>query len=175
MISTACSNSLPGHQTMPTEPQNLSNPSREADMSIFKQPPNAPTATAPERPPIRLDTPPTANAEGGTSVIAPGMKIVGDVETSGILKIEGTVQGSIRGARQVMLGRSGLIQGDVHAEEVILGGRVVGTITAMERVEIQANSVIECDVHKRSIVEFGVAKTINNVCIDVGGVKCSTS
>jgi cytoskeletal protein CcmA (bactofilin family) len=160
---------------MPTEPQNLSNPSREADMSIFKQPPNAPTATAPERPPIRLDTPPTANAEGGTSVIAPGMKIVGDVETSGILKIEGTVQGSIRGARQVMLGRSGLIQGDVHAEDVILGGRVVGTVTATERVEIQANSVIEGDVHTRSIVVFEGGTLNGNVRMDMAGAKGATS
>lgn len=139
-------------------------------MSIFKQPPNSP-----ERPPVRLDTPPAAAADGGgTSVIAPGMKVVGDVETSGILKIEGTVQGSIKGARQVMLGRSGVIQGDVQAEEVILGGRVVGTVTATERVEIQANSVIEGDVHTRSIVVFEGGLLNGNVRMDMGGAKGST-
>lgn len=136
-------------------------------MSIFKQPPNAP-----ERPPIRLDTPPATTSEGGgTSVIAPGTKIVGDVEASGILKIDGTVQGSIRGARQVMLGRSGVIQGDVHAEEVILGGRVVGTVTATERVEIQSNSVIEGDVHTRSIVVFEGGLLNGNVRMDLAGAK----
>ena len=138
-------------------------------MSIFKQPP---TNAGPERPPIRLDTPPATTAEGGgTSVIAPGMKIVGDVETSGILKIEGTVQGSIRGARQVMLGRSGVIQGDVQAEEVILGGRVIGTVTATERVEIQSNSVIEGDVHTRSIVVFEGGLLNGNVRMDMAGAK----
>ena len=155
---------------MPTEPHNQPNPPREADMSIFKQPPNAP-----ERPPIRLDTPPTTGAEAGTSVIAPGMKVVGDLETSGILKIDGTVQGSIRGARQVMLGRSGVIQGDVQAEEVVLGGRVVGTVTATERVEIQSNSVIEGDVHTRSIVVFEGGLLNGNVRMDMAGAKGATS
>ena len=135
-------------------------------MSIFKQPPNAP-----ERPPIRLDTPPAMSAEAGTSVIAPGMKVVGDLETSGILKIDGTVQGSIRGARQVMLGRTGVIQGDVQAEEVVLGGRVIGTVTATERVEIQSNSVIEGDVHTRSIVVFEGGLLNGNVRMDMAGAK----
>ncbi len=134
-------------------------------MSIFKQPP-----APPERPPVRLDTPPATVEGGGTSVIAPGMKVVGDVEATGILKIDGSVHGSIRGARQVMLGRSGVIQGDVQAEEVVLGGRVVGTVTASERVEIQSNSVIEGDVHTRSIVVFEGGILNGNVRMD-GGVK----
>jgi cytoskeletal protein CcmA (bactofilin family) len=135
-------------------------------MSIFKQPP-----TPNERPPVRLETPPTTGAETATSVIAPAMKIVGDVETSGTLKVDGTVQGSIRGARQVMLGRTGVIQGDVHAEEVILGGRVVGTVNASERVEIQAGSVIEGDIHTRTIVVFEGGLLNGNVRMDAGGAK----
>ena len=145
-------------------------------MSIFKQPtPNSPAGLdkpdRPERPPVRLDSPPASADAGGTSVIASGLKIVGDVETSGTLKIEGTVQGSIRGARQVIVGRSGVIQGDIQAEEIVLGGRVVGTVTASERVEIQANSVIEGDVHTRSIVVFEGGLLNGNVRMDMAGAK----
>lgn len=104
-------------------------------------------------------------------MIASGLKIVGDVETSGTLKIEGTVQGSIRGARQVIVGRSGVIQGDIQAEEIVLGGRVKGTVTATERVEIQANSVIEGDVHTRSIVVFEGGLLNGNVRMDMAGAK----
>ena len=132
-------------------------------MSIFKQPPN-------ERPPVRLDTPP-AVAEGGTSVIAAGMKIIGDVETTGIIKIEGTVQGSIRGARQVLVGRSGVIQGDVQAEEAVIGGRIVGTVTAAERVEIQSNSTIEGDIHTKSIVVFEGGVLNGTVRMDAGTTR----
>jgi cytoskeletal protein CcmA (bactofilin family) len=103
------------------------------------------------------------------------MKIVGDIETSGVLKVEGTVQGSIRGARQVVLGRTGVIQGDVHAEEAVLGGRVAGTVTATERVEIQANSVIEGDIHTRSIVVFEGGLLNGNVRMDAAGKGAASS
>lgn len=143
-------------------------------MSIFKQPANTPEQR-PERPPVRLDPPPstaaTPDGAGGTSVIAAGLKIVGDVETAGTLKIEGTVQGSIRGARQVIVGRSGVIQGDIQAEEIVIGGRVVGTVNAAERVEIQANSVIEGDIHTRSIVVFEGGVLNGNVRMDMAGAK----
>ena len=143
-------------------------------MSIFKQPTNSPEQR-PERPPVRLDSPPSAasasEGAGNTSVIAAGLKIVGDVETAGALKIEGTVQGAISGARQVIVGRTGVIQGDIQEEEIVIGGRVVGTVTASERVEIQANSVIEGDVHTRSIVVFEGGLLNGNVRMDMAGAK----
>lgn len=147
-------------------------------MSIFKQPPNAPEPRT-ERPPVRLDSAPSTGAApegaGGTSVIAAGLKIVGDVETAGTLKIEGTVQGSIRGARQVTVGRTGVIQGDIQAEEIVIGGRVVGTVNASDRVEIQANSVIEGDIHTRSIVVFEGGLLNGNVRMEMAGAKGSST
>lgn len=114
-------------------------------MAIFNKPPN-------ERPMIRPEIPIPAGAEGAASTIAAGMKVTGDIDTSGVIKVEGTIEGSIRGARQVLLGRTGVIQGDLHADEAILGGRVVGTVTAVERVEIQSTCRIEGDIHTKSIV-----------------------
>ncbi len=141
-------------------------------MSIFKQPAPMPN----ERPPARLDPPSaTPPSEGHASVIDAAMKIVGNIETTGVLKVDGTVEGSIRGARQVLLGRTGVIQGDVHAEEAILGGRVVGTVTATERVEIQANSLIEGDIHTRSIVVHEGGMLNGNVRMDAAGKSGSAS
>lgn len=112
-------------------------------MSIFKPPPNERPAPRPEVPPVADSTP---------SVIGAGMRILGDVESSGALKIEGTVEGSIRGGRQVVVARTGSVQGDIHAEEVVLAGRVTGTINAAERVEIQGTCRLEGDINTRSIV-----------------------
>jgi cytoskeletal protein CcmA (bactofilin family) len=111
-------------------------------MSIFTKPPN-------ERPMTRTDAP---SVDASPSVIGTGMKVLGDIETSGMLKVEGTVEGSIRGARQLALGRTGIIQGDVHADEVVLGGRVIGSVIAAERVEIQSSCRIEGDIQTKSIV-----------------------
>lgn len=114
-------------------------------MSIFNKPPA-------ERPVTRLDTPP-ADA-GAMSVIANGMRIMGDVESNGTIKVEGVIEGAVRGARQVLLGRSGVIHGDIHAGDAVLGGKVIGAVVAGERVEIQGTASVEGDIHTKSIVVF---------------------
>jgi cytoskeletal protein CcmA (bactofilin family) len=111
-------------------------------MSIFTKPTT-------EKVPMRTDSPPP---EAGLSVIAAGMKIVGDIESTGVVKIEGMVEGAIRGARQLLLGRQGTVHGDIRAHEVVIGGSVVGTIIADERVEIQGTSSVQGDIHTKSIV-----------------------
>ncbi len=113
-------------------------------MAIFNKPGN-------DRPVSRLDAP---GAESSMSVIGSGMRVVGDIESSGVIKVEGIVDGSVRGARQLLLGKSGAIHGDIYAVDAILGGTVVGTIVASERVEIQGTSSVEGDIHTKSMVVF---------------------
>ena len=90
--------------------------------------------------------------EGTVSVIGAGLKITGDVESSGVIKVEGTVEGNIRGARQLFLGKGGTIRGDLHASEIVLAGTVVGTVSASDRCEIQGSSAIHGDIYTKSIV-----------------------
>lgn len=97
------------------------------------------------------------DTHGGTSaaalsIIAAGMHITGDVETNGTLKIDGRIDGSVVGARQVMLGRNGAIHGNVHAGEVVIGGLVDGAIGADDRLELQSSAVVNGDIDTKSIV-----------------------
>lgn len=95
---------------------------------------------------------PPNNYEGTVSVIGAGLKITGDVESSGVIKVEGTVEGNIRGARQLFLGKGGTIRGDLHASEIVLAGTVVGTVSASDRCEIQGSSAVHGDIYTKSIV-----------------------
>ena len=42
---------------------------------------------------------PAQPSSGAISIIAPGTKVNGDVETDGTLRVEGTVEGMIRAAK----------------------------------------------------------------------------
>jgi cytoskeletal protein CcmA (bactofilin family) len=98
--------------------------------------------------------PATSNA---LSIIAAGTKIVGDIETDGVVKIEGRVEGTIHAARQVLIGRQGEVLGDIDTREAVIGGRVQGTVNATDRTEIQGTSVIIGDINTRAlaVVEGG--------------------
>jgi cytoskeletal protein CcmA (bactofilin family) len=95
---------------------------------------------------------PGGSSAAALSIIAAGMRITGDVETNGTLKIDGRIDGSVVGARQVMLGRNGAIHGNVHAGEVVIGGLVDGAIAADERLELQSSAVVNGDIDTKSIV-----------------------
>ena len=93
-----------------------------------------------------------ANGEGALSIIAAGMTVNGDIESSGVVKVEGRVEGSIRSARQVLVGRQGTVKGDIDTREAVIGGSVEGMITASERAEIQATASVQGDIVTRTIV-----------------------
>ena len=112
--------------------------------------------------------------EGVLSLIGAGMKVIGDIETSGVVKVEGTVEGNIRNARQVLLGRQGEITGDIHARDVVLGGRVSGTIYASERVEVQGTASVHGDIQTKSIVVLEGARVNGAVKMDAGGAATAS-
>ena len=85
------------------------------------------------------------------SIIAPGMKVVGDCSSDGIVRIEGRVEGLIKAAKSVVVGKGGVVKGDIETQDVIVAGRVSGTITAQSRVELQASCHVEGDIRSRRI------------------------
>src|SRR2546426_9295882 len=75
--------------------------------------------------------------ETGLSIIGTGMRVVGDITAEGVVKIEGTVVGTVRAGRQVLVGKGGEVEGDVISREAIIGGGGRGSIPAAGRVQIQ--------------------------------------
>jgi cytoskeletal protein CcmA (bactofilin family) len=90
--------------------------------------------------------------ELGLSIIGSGMRVVGDISAEGVVKIEGTVVGTVQAGRQVLVAKGGLVEGDVVTREAIVGGEVRGGIQAGERVELQTTSVVHGDIATRRLL-----------------------
>ena len=91
----------------------------------------------------------------GTSSTPPGsgyslfdgqLTVHGDIETSGSLRVDGQLNGTVRRADTVVLGVGATMTGDVHAREVIVGGALTGNIHATERVELQPTAIVTGDI-----------------------------
>ncbi len=95
--------------------------------------------------------------EGDTlSIIGTGLRVEGDLSSDGVVKVEGTVVGTVRASRQVLVAKGGVVEGDIVTREAIIGGEVRGGIGAEERVELQATSVVHGDITtKRLFVQEG--------------------
>ena len=83
------------------------------------------------------------------SIIGPGMKVVGDCTSDGTIRVEGTVEGSIRAGKAVVVGKNGFVDGDVVTQDAVVSGRLRGTLTAESRLELQSTCQIDGQVVAR--------------------------
>jgi cytoskeletal protein CcmA (bactofilin family) len=62
--------------------------------------------------------------------IGEDLAITGDVTSKGELRIDGRVQGNVH-CLSLILGENSEIKGDVKAEEVLIRGRLIGSVRAV--------------------------------------------
>ena len=109
-------------------------------------------------PPGRTTSPqvasPAASGSGVASVIGADLSVTGSLESKGELQVEGEVQGDIH-AQRLVIGEQARITGGLVAEEVVVRGKVQGSIRGIT-VMFQSSSHVEGDVfHKSLTIEQG--------------------
>jgi cytoskeletal protein CcmA (bactofilin family) len=93
-------------------------------------------------------------ANGAPSIIAAGLKIIGNVVSGGVVHIEGEVDGDIQ-CTELTIGAGGTVNGHVTATSVHVLGRMAGTIRG-RRVRISRGATVTGEViHERLMVEAG--------------------
>ncbi|MEJ2503282.1 MAG: polymer-forming cytoskeletal protein [Gemmatimonadota bacterium] len=94
---------------------------------------------------------PQPGRESVISIIGPGMHVTGDCKTEGTLRVEGTVEGTVRAGKAVVVGKEGVVDGDIVTQDAVIGGRVAGSIRAESRLELQATCIVEGEIQARRI------------------------
>ena len=90
----------------------------------------------------------------GPSVIGSDLIIVGNLESKGEVTVEGQIQGDIHCAL-LIVGENAEVTGGILAEEVVVRGRVLGSIRG-NKVTFQSSAHVEGDVfHKALAIEQG--------------------
>jgi cytoskeletal protein CcmA (bactofilin family) len=82
------------------------------------------------------------------SCIGSGMSIVGTIECDGPAQVFGRIEGELRVSDRLIDGAQ--IEGSVIAQDVMVCGRVKGSIRAV-RVKLQNGGAVEGDIFHRSL------------------------
>ena len=89
------------------------------------------------------------------SLIAHGSRGEGNLKFTEGLRIDGEVVGDIRAMTEepsmLVISEAAVVQGEIHADHVIVYGRVRGPIFATELLELQPKAHIEGDVSYRAL------------------------
>jgi cytoskeletal protein CcmA (bactofilin family) len=83
------------------------------------------------------------------SIIGEDLTITGNVTSKGEIQVDGEIQGDVH-CGSLLLGDKSQVQGSVIAEDVVVRGKVVGSIRGL-RVTLQSQSHVEGDIFHQSL------------------------
>ena len=87
-----------------------------------------------------------------TNVIGKGTVLDGNIETSGNIRIEGRINGSIKSKSKIALGHSSHVDGNITAQNADFEGTVKGKIDISEILVLKATAVVHGDISTGKLV-----------------------
>jgi cytoskeletal protein CcmA (bactofilin family) len=82
----------------------------------------------------------------GNSLIGTGTTITGDIESSGDIRIDGILKGNIRGGARILIGKDGVVEGDIEGLSADIMGKVQGRIVVKELLNLRGSAFIKGDI-----------------------------
>ena len=100
---------------------------------------------------------------GGTTLIGAGTTLKGDISSNNDLRIDGTVIGNINCAAKIVIGSSGVVEGDISGKQVDIVGKITGNIRSKELLQLRGNCLVEGNLYSGKI-KLEPTATFNGEC-----------
>lgn len=98
----------------------------------------------------------TTPAEGLTCIIAKGTVIEGTIRTTENLRVDGKIKGEVHCDKRLVMDAAGVIEGNIHAGESSIKGKVMGTVSVSNTLHLLESSFIKGDIKAKKLhVEEG--------------------
>ena len=90
------------------------------------------------------------------TIIASGVVLEGKISSNGNVRIDGTVRGNIRADGNVTVGEGGEVEGEIFATLVTVGGKIIGSVSANEKIVLGTKASVKGDLNTKILeVESG--------------------
>ncbi|GMO12040.1 MAG: hypothetical protein Ta2A_21380 [Treponemataceae bacterium] len=89
------------------------------------------------------------------TLIGQNSGVLGDVNVSGFVRVDGDVDGNLVTTGNVILGEKARIKGNITAQSAIIGGVVLGNICAPDKIQLLTTATVIGDLvtHRIEIAE----------------------
>ena len=83
---------------------------------------------------------------GVVNLIGVGTTISGDVTSSGDIRVDGTLKGSINTKGKVVVGSTGIVEGDVVCQNADISGELKAKISVSELLALKSTAKLDGDI-----------------------------
>lgn len=94
----------------------------------------------------------TKNIEKIETLIGEQCSIIGDLNGGGLLKIDGSVEGSISWQDDIILGALAVQNGNISCRNIFLAGKVTGDIICEECLTISSTGKLTGDINVKCLI-----------------------
>lgn len=94
----------------------------------------------------------TDNQTPGVSIVSTGMVISGNIETSGDIRIDGTLKGNLSSRAKIFIGPEAIVEGDIIGHQADIMGRVEGNIQVDDVLQLRGKAAVYGDIHAMKLV-----------------------
>ena len=91
-------------------------------------------------------------ANGELSLVGAKTVVEGVVRTEGSIRIDGRLVGDVVAKANAAIGITGAVEGNVTAKNISVAGKIDGTVTALEKLILEGNSVTRGDIRASKLV-----------------------
>jgi cytoskeletal protein CcmA (bactofilin family) len=106
---------------------------------------------------------------GKINSIMEGTSIEGEIRSDSNIRIDGRVKGTINAKGRVIVGQTGVIEGEVNCQASDIEGTLIGKINCQDLLSLKATAKLQGDINtKKLAIEPGAIFTGN--CSMAGGV-----
>ena len=78
--------------------------------------------------------------------ISSGSKLTGDLTSSGDIRIDGQLNGTVKTEGRLVLGDKGIIEGEVVCKSAIIGGELKATIVAEDLLTLKSTAKLSGEI-----------------------------
>ncbi|MBK6385165.1 MAG: polymer-forming cytoskeletal protein [Chitinophagaceae bacterium] len=100
---------------------------------------------------------------GGATLIGAGTTLKGDISSNSDLRIDGTVLGNIHSAAKIIIGSSGIVEGDITCNQSDIVGKVSGNVRAKELLQLRGECVVTGNLYAGKL-QVEPSATFNGQC-----------
>ena len=79
-------------------------------------------------------------SNSNVNVISAGTMITGDVVCTGDLRIDGNIKGNVKSRAKVIIGQSGIVEGDINCKSIEVEGNVKANVTVTDLMSLKSTA-----------------------------------
>jgi cytoskeletal protein CcmA (bactofilin family) len=100
---------------------------------------------------------------GSATLISAGTTLKGDISSNSDLRIDGTVYGNVKTSAKIIIGTTGVVEGDIAGNQADVTGKVNGNIKANELLQLRGECLVTGNIYAGKL-QVEPSATFNGQC-----------